>query len=88
MSGETPSPTISWLKKRAKQLLIVRYAPDHNVNNEWVYNKSDLQNEKIIFARDLGAAKNQQLLDAFKDRTPWIIEPDNDAKPDPWRYVP
>lgn len=60
-----------------KQLAIVRYAPNHDPTNEWVYNEADIDASKVVWARDMGAAKNQELLDYYKDRQVWLVEPDS-----------
>lgn len=60
-----------------KQLAIVRYAPSHDPTNEWVYNEADIDDSKVVWARDMGAAKNQDLLDYYKDRQVWLVEPDS-----------
>ncbi len=38
----------------SKQLVIVSYSPDHHPADEWVYNESDIENAKVIWARDMG----------------------------------
>ena len=63
-----------------KQLVIVRYAPDHTVNEEWVYNRADIDNAKVVWARDMGDEQNRNLLQYFKDRRVWILNPDS-ARP-------
>jgi hypothetical protein len=60
-----------------KHLVIVRYATSHNVFDEWVYNGADIDGAKVLWARELGAEQNLKLVDYFKDRTVWIVEPDN-----------
>jgi hypothetical protein len=62
----------------SKHLVLVRYSPVHDANGEeWVYNDADLQNSGVIWARDMGDDKNRQLLQSFKDRRAWLIEPDS-----------
>jgi len=58
-----------------KQLVFVRYWPKHQVT-EWVYNGADIDRQKAIFARDLGATENEKLLSYYPDRKPWLLEPD------------
>jgi hypothetical protein len=60
------------------QLAIVRYAPDHNFFVEWVYNSSDIDKSRVVWARDMGAAANQELLRYFRNRTAWLVQPDFD----------
>jgi hypothetical protein len=59
-----------------QQLVLVRYSPNHHLDEEWVYNRADIDHSKIVWARDMGDARNQELLNYFKDRTVWLINPD------------
>jgi hypothetical protein len=59
-----------------KQLVIVRYWPQHIFQNEWVYNEADIDHARIVWARDLGSSEEQQLLHYYPDRTAWLLEPD------------
>lgn len=54
-----------------KHLVVVTYAPDSNVHAEWVYNRADIDQAKIVWARDLGPEKNAALFAYFKDRDRW-----------------
>lgn len=59
-----------------KQLVIVRYSPRHIFQDEWVYNAADIDSARVVWARDLGAEQNQELLKYYPDRTAWLLEPD------------
>jgi hypothetical protein len=61
-----------------KHLIIVRYEPDHNIHDEWVYNGADIDGAKVLWARELDKPQNAKLLAYFKDRTAWLVEPDSD----------
>ena len=59
------------------QLVIVRYSSDHAVlAPDWVDNDADIDHEKVIWARDMGAAQNEELLRYYKDRCVWLLEAD------------
>ena len=60
-----------------KQLAIVRYGPDHDIHQEWVYNAADIDDAKVVWAREMDADQNRKLLDYYKDRTVWLIQPDD-----------
>ena len=76
-SGTERAKTEAALKQMpGKQLAIVRYVPSHNPQVEWVYNAADLDNAKIVWAWDMDNAANQNLIDYYKDRTVWLVEPD------------
>jgi hypothetical protein len=60
-----------------RQLAIVRYGPHHDsLYHEWVYNEADIERAKVVWARDMGPTKNQELIDYFHDRSVWLVEAD------------
>ena len=58
------------------QLVIVRYNQYHNSDNEWVYNRADIDSAKIVWARDMGDSGNAELIRFFPQRRVWLAEPD------------
>jgi hypothetical protein len=58
-----------------QQLVIVRYAPQHVFQDEWVYNDADIDAARVVWARDLGD-ENEKLLRYYPGRTAWLLEPD------------
>jgi hypothetical protein len=76
-SGDTRAQIESRLEQTpGRQLVIVRYSPDHNSLDEWVYNAADIDNSKVVWAREMDEAKNLELIHYYKDRTVWLVEPD------------
>jgi len=59
-----------------KQLVFVRYWPQHIFQNEWVYNEADIDRARLVWARDLGSSEDQKLLHYYPDRKAWLLEPD------------
>jgi hypothetical protein len=59
-----------------KQLAIVRYSSRHNPFNEWVYNSAEIESSKVVWAREMDAVNNQELIDYYKGRKVWLVEPD------------
>ncbi len=57
-------------------LVIVRYTSGHPPDAEWVYNDADIDNAKVVWAREMGPAQNRKLLEYFDDRRAWLLEPD------------
>ncbi len=60
----------------AGQLVFVRYGARHDVDREWVWNKASIDSAKVVWARDMGEAQNQELLQYFADRQAWSIDGD------------
>jgi hypothetical protein len=58
------------------QLAIVRYGSDHNPLDEWVYNHADIDGSKVIWAREMDAANNLELIHYYGNRQVWLVEPD------------
>jgi hypothetical protein len=59
-----------------KQLVFVRYAPQHLFQDEWVYNAADIDEARVVWARDLGSSEDQKLLRYYPDRSAWLLQPD------------
>ena len=57
-------------------LILVRYQPKHPPLWDWVYNGADIDHAKIVWARDMGAAQNEELLRYYKDRRWWLLDAD------------
>jgi hypothetical protein len=62
-----------------RHLVIVRYGPDHNPPDDWVFNHADIDGSAIVWARDMGEAGNRELVDYYGDRHVWLLEPDGPA---------
>jgi hypothetical protein len=60
-----------------EQLAIVRYSSRHNPFDEWVYNTADIDGSSVVWAREMDAANNRELIDYYKDRKVWLVEPDS-----------
>jgi len=67
-----------------KHLVFVRYGPAH-MFDEWVHNEANIDDSRVIWARDLGEAEDEQLRQRYPDRKVWLLEPD--AKPVQLRWV-
>jgi hypothetical protein len=59
-----------------KHLILVRYSPAHYPQEEWVYNRADIDRAKIVWARDDAHQAEADLPRYFADRTVWLLDPD------------
>jgi hypothetical protein len=58
------------------QLVLARYNPEHAPLWDWVYNGADIDRAKIVWARDMGADQNEELLRYYNERRVWLLEAD------------
>ena len=59
------------------QLVIVSYDDEHDISSEWVYNDADIDQSKVVWARDMGRDGNRELLQYFSNRQSWLLDVDN-----------
>jgi len=72
-----------------RHLVFVRYDADHDLNQEWVWNRAEIDEAKVVWARDMGAPADRKLVNYFKDRAVWTINPDDEPlKLDPVSSTP
>lgn len=59
-----------------KHLIFVRYSPKHDPCDEWVYNAADVDGSKVIWAREMDAKSDDELIRYYHDRDVWLVQPD------------
>lgn len=75
--GQRRAALIRQLKKDPlPDLIIVRYGPNRYAHFEWVYNEADIDASDVVWARELGEERNQELIDYFKNRKIWLLKAD------------
>lgn len=66
-----------------EHLVLVRYKRFRSLwalqFNEWVYNDAEIDAAKVVWAHDMGAKRNEELIKYFSGRHVWLIEPDEEA---------
>jgi len=63
-----------------RQLVLVHYGPEHVATHEWVYNEPQIDQAKVVWARDMGESANRDLIHYFSDRRVWWLDVDDNAK--------
>jgi hypothetical protein len=58
------------------QLAIVRSSPEHIPGDKWVHNAANIDGSKVIWAWEMDAASNLELIRYYKDRRAWLVQPD------------
>jgi hypothetical protein len=54
-------------------LVVVSDGPGHSLHRDWVYNDADIDAADIVWARDMGAERNREILDYYPDRVKWRL---------------
>lgn len=68
-----------------RHLVIVRYSASHDLDTEYVYNRADIDGSPIVWAQDMGEEKNRELLDYYRGRKVWLLQPDPSPGLTPYR---
>jgi len=72
-------------KMPGEHLVIVHYSTEHNLNQEWVYNRADIDGAKVVWARDIPGVDLGPLLNYFHSRRVWVVDADT-RSPEPVPY--
>ena len=71
------SQIISGLRETGGQhLVVVRYGDRHSLHEEWVWNDADIDASPVVWAREMNPEADAKLLDYFRGRSVWLLEPD------------
>jgi hypothetical protein len=57
-----------------EHLVIVHYRSPSKLKYDWVYNEADIDNARVVWARDMGGSANKELTDYFEHRRVWLLE--------------
>jgi hypothetical protein len=73
---DRPSIQAQMEKRPGRHLLLVHYSSEHDPRSSLVANEAEIDGSKVIWANDMGPQLNQELIEYFKDRKVWLVEPD------------
>ncbi|HEY1580747.1 MAG TPA: hypothetical protein VGF82_27085 [Terracidiphilus sp.] len=62
------------------QLAFVRYGPDHDPLDEWVFNSADIDSSKIIWAQAMEPESDLELIHYYGQRKAWLVQPDSPSQ--------
>jgi hypothetical protein len=65
-------------KAEGRHVIVVRYTRNLSPREEWVYNRADIGEADVVWARDMGERENRKLSEYFRDRRIWLLEPGDD----------
>lgn len=63
-----------------EQLVLVHYGIHHDLYEELVFNRADIDGSKIVWARSLGPERDSRLLRHYSGRQAWLLEEDGEVK--------
>jgi len=63
-----------------KHLVFVTYGPRHELYEELVYNRADIDGSKVIWARSLGSELDRRLVQYYADRQVWLLQENGEAE--------
>jgi hypothetical protein len=63
-------------REPGRHLVMIRYSPGHYPLNEWTYNAANIDDSKVIWAREMDETENLNLFQYYRDRSIWLVEPD------------
>lgn len=75
------------LASAGRDLVFVEYGAEHNVHQEWVYNRASIDDAAVVWARSIGPSADRTLAAYFSDRKVWRLLVDEEARLEPWGHA-
>jgi hypothetical protein len=64
------------LERAGGHVVFVRYTYYRFPQEEWIYNRADIDDAPVIWAQDMGPQQNRRLMEYYKGRSFWLMKPD------------
>ena len=64
------------IQQSVANVVFVRYTKYRFPQEEWIYNRADIDNAPVVWAQDMGPKENRRLMEYFKGRAFWLLQPD------------
>jgi hypothetical protein len=79
--GDVPSQVVQASLERlpGQHLVLVQFPAGAEDWMGWVHNAADIDGSKIVWAWDMGAEKNQELLNYYRGRSVWLVNAADDT---------
>jgi hypothetical protein len=74
--------------KPGLHIVAVRYAEDHDIHSEFVFNAADVAGAKVVWLREPPVADLARVAAAYVGRRAWLFEPDRSGRLLPYRPPP
>jgi hypothetical protein len=62
-------------------VVLVQYGPKYRRDREWVYNRADIDQAKVVWARNMDSRENCKLVGYFKNHVIWSLTIERDDVP-------
>jgi hypothetical protein len=76
--GNSPKARIAAMLGPGNHLVFVRAKTSEYNLFQWIYNDADIDESRIVWARDLGPERNAELIRYYPSRQAWIVDPNVD----------
>ncbi len=76
--GNSPKARIVAMLGPGNHLVFVRAKTSEYNLFQWIYNDADIDESRIVWARDLGQERNAELVRYYPSRQVWMVDPNVD----------
>jgi hypothetical protein len=67
------------MRESGRHVVFIRYGPNHNFHDEWVYNAADIDASPIVWCRAINPTDDAEVTQYYTDRQFWTADVDKDS---------